>query len=131
MTPDPRTKSTGELLTDILDHLSNLVRGEVALARAEVEENVRAAGTGVGLVLAAAVIATTALNVLTGALVAGLTELGLAAGWSALAVGILFALIAFLLARKGAAALKPSSLAPDRTMRNVRRDAQTLKEIVK
>lgn len=131
MSTEPRSRSTSELLSDIFEHLSNLVRGEVALARAEIEENVRSAGVGIGLIVAAVVLAITSLNVLSAALVAGITALGLAAGWSALAVGLLFAMVAIALARKGADALKPSSLAPDRTMRNVRRDAQTLKEIVK
>lgn len=130
MKADPQTKPTSTLVTDLLNHLSSLLRGEIALARAEVEENIRAAGVGIGLVIAAVVIALTALNVLSAALVAGITELGVPAGWAALGVGSAFGVIALGLALKGADALKPSSLAPVRTVRNVRRDAQTLKEIV-
>lgn len=130
MSVDPQTRPTGALVTDVLQHLSNLVRGEVALARAEVEQNIREAGVGVGLIVAAAVIALTSLNVLSAALVAGITELGVPAGWAALGVGAALALIALGLALKGAEALKPANLAPNRTARSVMRDAQTLKEIV-
>ena len=130
MSADPRTKSTGALLSDLLHHLSGLLRGEIALARAEVEANIRAAGIGIGLILAAAVMALCALNLLSAALVAAIAEFGVAPGWAAFGVGTVLALIALGLALKGASAIKLSSLAPNRTVRNVRRDAQTLKEIV-
>lgn len=130
MSTEPHTRPTGTLVTDLLQHLSNLFRGEVALARAEIEENVRAAGVGLGLLVAAVVIALSALNVLSAALVAGIAELGLPAGWVAFGVGTVLALIALVLAIKGKEALKPSNLAPDRTLKNVRRDVKTLKEIV-
>ena len=130
MSADPRSKSTGALLSDLLHHLSGLLRGEIALARAEVEANIRAAGIGIGLILAAAVMALCALNLLSAALVAAIAEFGVAPGWAAFGVGTVLALIALGLALKGASAIKLSSLAPNRTVRNVRRDAQTLKEIV-
>ena len=72
----------------------------------------------------------TALNVLASALVAGLVELGIDAGWSALIVGVLFAVIAGLLAKKGLNDLKLKSLAPTRTAKNVRRDGEAVKEAV-
>ena len=130
MNPDRNARPTSTLVADLFQHLFSLMRGEVALARAEVEEKIRAAGFGIGLLAAALVLALGSLNVLSAALVAGLTALGLPAGWSALGVGVVFALIALGLALRGAAALKPSHLTPDRTLKNVRRDAQTLKEIV-
>ena len=130
MSADPRSKPTGALLSDLLRHLSGLLRGEIALARAEVKENIQAAGMGIGLIVAAVVIALCALNMLAAALVAAIAELGVAPGWAAFGVGAVLALIALGLALKGASALKLSSLAPDRTVRNVRRDAQTLKEVV-
>ncbi len=130
MTADPNTnKSTGSLLSDALSHVSSLVRNEVDLARAEVNENLKSAGVAVGLLVGAVVVALTALNVLSAALVAALTEAGIAAGWSALIVGVAFAIIAFIMANKGMNDLKLSSLAPSRTAKNVKRDAQTVKEV--
>ena len=73
MTTDPN-KSTGSLLSDALTHVSSLVRSEVDLARAEVNENLKSAGAAIGLIVGAVIVALTALNVLTAALVAALTE---------------------------------------------------------
>jgi len=129
MTTDPNaTKATGSLLSDALSQMGRLVRGEVALARAEVEENLRAAAAGVGMLVAAAVIALTALNVLAAALVAALSELGIEGAWAALIVGGLLAVVALTLAMTGANRLKATSLTPDRTAANLRRDAETLRE---
>lgn len=121
-------KSAGGLLTDALGHVSALVRKEVDLARAELQENLNSAGTAVGLIVAAVVIVLTSLNVLTAALVAALTEVGIPGVWSALIVGVALAVAAYAMARKGIDSLKLSSLAPSRTATNVKRDAQAVKE---
>jgi hypothetical protein len=121
-------KSAGAILNDALNRVSNLVRGEIDLARAELNENVHSAGVAIGMLVAAAVVALTALNVLTAAVVAALTELGIPGGWSALIVGVALAVIAYAMLQKGKSDLKLSSLAPTRTAANVKRDAQTVKE---
>ena len=127
MSIDPN-KSAGNLLNDALTHVSSLVRSEVDLARAEVNENLKTAGVAIGLIFGAGVVALTALNVLSAALVAALTEAGIPGGWSALLVGVIFAIIAYVMANKGTNDLKLSSLAPTRTAKNVKRDAQAVKE---
>ena len=43
-------------------------------------------------------------------------------------VGAVFALAAYLALRSGLAALKPAQLVPERALRGLRRDAETLKE---
>ncbi|WP_299567763.1 phage holin family protein [uncultured Sulfitobacter sp.] len=127
MSTDPN-KSAGGLLGDALSHVSALVRNEVDLARAEVDENLKSAGVAIGLIIGAVVVALTALNVLSAALVAALTEAGVPAGWSALIVGVFFAVVAYVMANKGTNDLKLRSLAPSRTAKNVKRDAQAVKE---
>ena len=122
------TKSTSGLLTGALNHVSSLVRNEVDLARAEINENVRKAATAIGLLVGALVLALTALNVLAAALVAAIAEWGVDEGWAALIVGVVFGVIAFIMLSKGMNDLKASSLAPSRTTRNVKRDANTVKE---
>ena len=121
-------KSAGGLLSDALGHVSSLVRSEVDLARAEVSENLNKAGVAIGMIVGAVVVALTALNVLSAALVAAITEAGIPAGWSALIVGVFFAVVAYVMATKGTSDLKLSSLAPSRTTKNVKRDAQAVKE---
>lgn len=124
----PNDKSTATLLSNVMASVSGLVRGEVDLARAELGENIQRAAIAIGLITGAVVIALVALNVLTAALIAGLTEAGLDYGWSALLVGLAYAGIAFLMAAKGVNDLKLSSLAPTRMAANVKRDAAAVKE---
>lgn len=116
------------LLNEVLTHVSNLVRKEVDLARTEVSENVTRAGVAIGLLVGALVVALVALNVLAAALVAAITAAGIPAGWSAIIVGGVLAIIAFAMVSKGLKDLKLSSLAPTRAAKNVQRDAETVKE---
>ena len=126
---DPRP--TGSLLSDALAQVTRLVRGEVALAKAEVAQNLRSAMMGIVLLVGAVILAFVALNVLAGALVAAVARIGdMGPGWAALIVGVVIAAVAALLALRGVAALKPENLAPTRTVRNVQADAQTIKETV-
>ncbi|MEL7253971.1 MAG: phage holin family protein [Pseudomonadota bacterium] len=126
--PDGRSQSASSLIGDTLNSVSSLVRSEVDLARAEVNANLKRAATALGLLVGAVVVALSALNVLSAALVAGLAEAGMDAGWAALLVGVAFAAVAYGMIKKGTNDLKLSSIAPSRTAANVKRDAQTLKE---
>ena len=121
-------KAAPGLLSEALTHVSNLVRKEVDLARTEVSENLTRAGVAIGLLVGAIVVALVALNVLAAALVAALTALGLDAGWAAIIVGGGLAIVAGIMVAKGLNDLKLSSIAPTRTAKNVRRDAETVKE---
>ncbi len=121
-------RDTGSLLGDALQQILALVRGEMDLFRAEMDQNVKRAGAAIGMIVAGIVIMLTALNVLASALVAAITELGLDAGWAALIVGVAFAVIAAILAMKGTNDLKLTSLAPTRTTKNVERDSETVKK---
>ena len=116
-------ESTPTLVTEAMSRVSNLVREEFNLARAEMDENLRRALAAIGMLVAAVVIA---LNVLAGALSAALVEMGMAPGWAALTVGAAFGLIAWALMAKGTNDLKLSSLAPTRTAANLKRDANTV-----
>lgn len=122
------TKGPVGLVGDVLTHVSNLVRKEFDLARAEISENVTRAGVAVGLLAGALIVALVALNVLAAALTAAIAELGIEPGWAALIVGGLLAIIAFAMVSKGISDLKLTSLAPTRTAKNVRRDAEAVKE---
>lgn len=122
-------KSTSGLLNDVLMHVSSLVRGEVNLARSEFNENLKSAGGSIGLIVGAVVVALTALNVLSAALVQALTRAGIPVSWSALIVGVIFAIIAYVMASKGINDLKHNNFSPTKTTKNMRRDAQAVKEV--
>ena len=125
---DPQERSTPTLMADLLDQVTQLLRKEVQLFRAEMSKKATQAMVAAGGILAAAVVAITALNVLAAALVAGLTNAGIPAPWSAVIVGAGLAIIAFLMAKKGIDNLKTGSLAPERTTRAAVRDVSMVKE---
>lgn len=121
------TETTSSLIGDAMKHISSLVRGEVDLARAEIDQNIRRATTAVGMLVAALVVAMTALNVLTGAVVAGLADAGMDPGWAAFGVGVVLAIVAYVFVQKGTNDLRLTSIAPSRTAENIRRDANAMK----
>lgn len=127
-----REKSTGNLFSDAAQQIADLVRGQVELARAEAEEKLHQAVGGIVMILAAAVLAIAALNLVCGALVSWLVEEGgLSPGWAALIVAAAVAVIAGILAWVGLRWIAPSRLYPRRTATSLRRDAEQIKEIVK
>ena len=131
MTDMPRSDpGTGALIGQALTQIATLFRKEIDLARAETQDNIRGAVAGVGLIIAAIVVSLTSLNVLAAALVVALTNIGNEGGWASLHDGVLFAVVALVLATPGSKALKASSLAPTRTIENVRKDSQTVKEAI-
>lgn len=127
--PDPlRPQNPAALAADALRLSGDLVRKEITLAKAEMRQNLGRAGAGLGMIVAAAVLGIVTLNVLTVALVAALAETDLGPIWSAVIVGVVLAIIAFVLLRKGMSDLKPENLMPTRAATNIQRDASTLKE---
>jgi len=126
--PEVQERSTPTLVGDLVTNVTELVRKEIQLFRAEMGEKSTQALVALGSIVAAVVLAVTALNVLAGALVVALTNAGIPAAWSALIVGGVFAVVAFVLANRGISALKAQNLAPERTARAAMRDANLVKE---
>jgi len=121
-------RSLKDLLADLTESITTLFRQEIQLARAETSEKLTQVGVAIGAIAGGAILALAALIVLLQALVIGITEAGVPAGWAALIVGVIVAVIAYVLIHKGTNDLKASSLAPDRTMSSLKRDAQVVKE---
>jgi cobalamin biosynthesis protein CobD/CbiB len=121
-------RSAPALMGDLLTHVTELIRKEIQLLRAELNEKSTQVVVALGTIVAAVVIVLTALNVLATALVAALTNAGIPAAWAAILVGGLLAIIGFLMAGRGINSLKASNLAPQRTARAAERDATMVKE---
>ena len=119
------------LFGSLANEVATLFRTEIQLARAETSEKVsKVAGAAVSLAVGG-LLAVVALLVLLDAVVAYLRDVVLLAPWVAsLAVGAVVALIAIVLLLVGRSNLKASSLAPDRTIASVNRDAATVGERV-
>lgn len=131
---DPSNKSAGDnpasLFGDVLLGFTRLVKGELALARAEAERSLRDAAKALGIMAMAAILGITALTVLSGAMVAGLVGLGMPLHWAAVVVGVGLIAVAAGLVYYALHLLKPANLAPNRSFQNLRRDAETLKTMV-
>jgi uncharacterized protein YacL len=129
--PFAESESTAKLLTGVIGQSINLVKGEVALAKAEATESVNSAFATIGKMIVAAVLAVAALNMLAAAAVAAL----LAAGWSLLASSLTVAIALILLALGFAlfarSQIKRAALMPQRALRRMGKDVDTLKELVK
>jgi phage-related baseplate assembly protein len=125
---DLHERSAPALVGDLVTHVTELVRKEIQLLRAEMNEKSTQVMVAAGTIVAAVAIALTALNVLAAALVAALTNAGIPDTWSAVIVGGILAVVGFALAGKGINSLKASSLAPERTARAASRDATMVKE---
>ncbi len=125
--PRAENRSTASLLSEALQHVSGLVRKEVDLARAETSRAINRAGVGLGLIVAAVILALTALNVLAAAFVAWLAETGLGAGTSALIVGVVVLIVAAILVKVGLNRIKAVTNAPKRSAQSIRKDAAAVK----
>jgi hypothetical protein len=121
-------RSLKDLLADLTESITTLFRQEIQLARAETSEKITQVGVAIGAIAGGAILALAALIVLLQALVIGITEAGVPAGWASLIVGVIVAIIAYVLIHKGTNDLKASNLAPNRTMGSLKRDAQVVKE---
>jgi VIT1/CCC1 family predicted Fe2+/Mn2+ transporter len=127
--PDLHDRSAPALIGDLINNVTELFRKEMMLLRAEVNEKGNQVITAAGMIAGALVLAITALNVLAAALVAAIAEF-IDAGWAALIVGVVLALIALAMATSGKNMLKTANLAPRRTADSLSKDATMAKERV-
>ena len=131
MMSDDTPRSLGGLISEAFDHASRLIRGEVALAKAELRESLSRAQRGIVMLVVAVVMALVGLTFAAMAAAAGLASAGLHPGWAMLIVAGAFLVIAALLVAAGIKALDPERLAPTRTVKNLRRDAEAMAETMK
>ncbi len=124
-----QNRSAPALIGDLIGHVTELFRKEMMLLRAEMNEKGNQVLTAVGMIAAALVLALTALNVLAAALVAAIAEF-IDGGWAALIVGVVLALIAWIMVSSGMKNLKTANLTPRRTADSLSKDATMAKERV-
>ncbi|MGW7457815.1 phage holin family protein [Streptomyces sp. NPDC054797] len=91
-------RTLGQLVASATAEMSALVHDEIALAKAELRQDVKRVGVGSASLGAAAALALFSLPALTMAAAYGIHNLGLGLAWSFLIVGGAFLLIAGLLA---------------------------------
>lgn len=123
-------RSLGELFGLLADQTKTLVNHEVALAKAEAAEKAKTAGKGIAFLAAGGFVAYAGLL----AVIAGIILL--VGQWvpmwvSALIIGIIVALIGYLLVQKGRNDLKAENLKPQQTAASLRDNKEWLQEQVR
>ena len=123
---DARDRPIGELVKDLSQQTSTLVRKEIELARVELQEKGKVAGKGAGMLAGAAVAGLLALGALTAGLIA-LLDKAMATWVAALIVMALWAIVAAVLAKAGQSALKRATPPAPQTVDTVKEDIQWAK----
>ena len=124
---DPGAHSIGAIAGGLAGDIQDLVKGELALARAEIDQKLH------GVVIAAVSIIGGALVAFAGLVVvleggAAVLAFWLPAWASLLIVGAVIVIIGGLVSRAGLAKLSLKAITPDRTMASVQKDGRILKE---
>ena len=123
---DPRERPIGELLKDLSSQTSTLVRKEIELAKAELQQQGKSAGKGTGMLGGAAVAGVLAAGALSAALIALLDDA--MPTWAAsLIVMALWAIVALALAVAGKNALQRATPPAAQTVETLKEDIQWAK----
>ncbi len=129
---EPRVRSArplAALLSDLAGETSTLVRQEIALFKAELNEKLGQIGVGAGALGAGAIIAFSGWLALVAAAILGLSHI-LAPWLSALIIGILVIALGAGLALFGKSRLKADALVPRRSLNSLREDEAWIRDQV-
>lgn len=124
--PSFDNRTLPELVSQLTTDLATLVRKESELVRTELGEKLSTAGKAAGEIAAGGILLLAALGVLLAALVTALSEY-MHPAFAALLVGVVVAAVGALLVRTGLKMMKPENLTPDRSARQLRKDAELMK----
>ncbi|WP_030572463.1 phage holin family protein [Streptomyces aureocirculatus] len=126
--PQSGSEPVGELVQRASQQLTELVRGELRLAQAEMKEKGRHYGKGGGLFGGAGLVGFLTLQALVAAAIAGLA-VPLPVWAAALIVGGVLGVVAAVLARTGKKEISEAAPpAPEQTIQNVKADVAEIKE---
>ena len=124
---DLREQPIGDLLKQLSQETTTLVRQELELAKAEMAEKGKKAGKGAGMFGGAGVVGFLALGALTAALILAL-DTGMKAWLAALIVGLVYAAIAGVLALTGKKEVQQATPpVPEQTVESVKEDVEWAK----
>ena len=117
----------GDLLGSVASDIGDLVRGEVRLARAELDQKIDKVMVAAIWLVGGALVAFAGLVVLLQAIAAALA-LVLPAWAAFLIVGVVIIAVGALVARSGLVMLSLKSLTPDHMASSLQKDARVVKE---
>lgn len=126
--PEP---GLGDLVRSLAQDSATLVRQEMALAKAELRQNVKSVARDIIMIAVGGFVALVGVLVLIAALVVAVGD-ALDQYWlGALIVGVLFLAVGGLLAKKFAGNLGKEEMAPTRTIETLKEDKQWLQSEMK
>ena len=124
---DSQGESIGAILGGLLSDLQGMVRGEIALARAEVKEDVSTIGKAIGALAAAAIFGLTGfIFLMLGATY--VLNIWMRMWIAAAVVGAVLVVIALILGMSGKSKLSASNLKPDQTIDSVKETREWAKQ---
>jgi membrane protein implicated in regulation of membrane protease activity len=131
--------SIGDLVKQLRDDSTSLIRDEVALAKTEISEEISMVGKNIGFLVAGALVGYAALVILLialGSLIAeGLVAVGLPlalAHFLGLAIiAIIVGLISAALVKKALDKLKTTNLVPERTVESLKNNKEFVEDQIK
>ncbi|MEA2324531.1 MAG: hypothetical protein QOD81_4381 [Solirubrobacteraceae bacterium] len=124
---DLRERPTGELLKQLSDQTTTLVRQEIELAKLELREKGKKAGVGAGMFGGAGLFGVFAFAALTATIILGLATF--LPGWlAALIVTAVYGAVAGVLALRGKAQVKQATPpVPERAVDSTKEDVRWIK----
>jgi len=124
---DLRERSLPELLKQLSQETTELLKQEIELAKAEVGEKGRQAGKGAGLLGSAGVIGLGAVGALTACFILALNAV-MPAWLAALIVAVAYGVVAAILAMQGRNRIKQATPpVPEQTVETLKEDVQWAK----
>jgi uncharacterized membrane protein YqjE len=124
---DLRDRPTTELLRELSNQTTTLVRQEIELAKAELTEKGKKAGTGAGMFGGAGIAGLFALAALTTAIIAAL-DTAMPLWLAALIVAVVYGAIAGVLAMRGKKEIDQATpVAPEQAIDSTKEDVQWAK----
>jgi hypothetical protein len=124
---DLRERPLPELLKQLSEQTTRLVRQELELAKAELTQKGKQAGAGAGLFGAAGAIGLAALGALTACFILALNAV-MPAWLAALLVAVVYGVVAAVLAMRGRAKVKQATPpVPEQTIETVKEDVEWAK----
>jgi uncharacterized membrane protein YqjE len=122
-----RDRSTAELFKRLSDETTTLVKQEVELAKAELQEKGKRAGVGAGMFGGAGLFGVAAFAALTACVIAAL-DLAMALWLAALIVAVVYAAVAGVLALTGKKKVKEATPpVPEQARESVKEDVEWAK----
>lgn len=134
MAIDKTEKSLPSLFSDLTRETVDLIRKEIALARSEMTQKMHSAQAGVTSVAIGAAIILAGLFLILQAIVHAVWMVlppEMAPWLAPLIVGLVVAIIGYVMLKGGSAKLKPDNLIPHHTIDSLKRDKTVAQENVR